>query len=162
MLARRLIEAGWYTVTPAQIVLRVVAGSCFGLVIALIIWNFLHMEAFFVRRFRDFVYHCRYLGAVFALNQAVENRKAAIQRGLPDFLDMVSSTVQAGLALNAAMNYAVEVTTGPLGEEIKEALGSSPRAVASEALKAAADRTNQQDFKTAVTTIRRRSGSAQH
>ena len=147
-------EAGWYTVTPSQMVMRVAAGICFGMVIALVIWKFLHMEVFFVVAFALLALAAASWAPIFALNQAVENRKAAIQKALPDFLDMVSSTVQAGLALNAAMNYAVDVTAGPLGEEIREAL-SEVRLGRSraDALKAAADRTNHQDFRTAVTAI---------
>ena len=91
---------------------------------------------------------------IFILNQAMEARKVAIQKALPDFLDMMCSTVQAGLALNAAMAYAVDAAPGALGEEISEALSEIRLGRGrAEALKAAADRTNQQEFKTAVMAI---------
>jgi tight adherence protein C len=154
LLTRKLMEAGWYTVTPAKIAMRIAAGMVFGLVLALLVWNVLHIGTLYVAGFAILAFAIGAYAPIFALNQAIEKRKVAIQKALPDFLDMVSSTVQAGLALNAAMNYAVDVTPGPLGEEIKEAL-SEVRLGRSraEALKAAAERTNHQDLKTAVTAI---------
>jgi tight adherence protein C len=154
LLARRLMEAGWYTVTPAKIAMRIGAGTVFGIVLALLIWNLLHLDPIYVAGFALLAIAVGIYAPIFALNQAIEARKIAIQKALPDFLDMVASTVQAGLALNAAMNYAVDVTPGALGEEIKEAL-SEVRLGRSraEALRAAAERTNHQDFKTAVTAI---------
>ena len=47
-----------------------------------------------------------FLGAYspfFILNQAIETRKVAIQKALPEFLDMIAATVQAGLALNLSL-----------------------------------------------------------
>jgi tight adherence protein C len=88
------------------------------------------------------------------LNRASEARKGAIQRTLPEFLDMVAATVQAGLALNAALAYAVDAAPGPLGEEIREALSEirlgRPRA---DALRAVGDRTNQSDLRNALRVV---------
>ncbi len=95
-----------------------------------------------------------FLGAYspfFTLNRAIEARKTAIQKTLPEFLDMVAATVQAGLALNQALAYAVEAAPGPLGEEIKEALAEIRLGRArADALKAAGDRTNQPEFRNAL------------
>jgi tight adherence protein C len=64
---------------------------------------------------------------------------------------MVASTVQAGLALNNALAYAVEAAHGALGEEIREALAEIRLGRSrAEALKAAADRTSQPAFRNAV------------
>ena len=85
------------------------------------------------------------------LNRAIEARKDAIQKTLPEFLDMVASTVQAGLALNSALAYAVEASPGPLGEEIREALAEIRLGRSrAEALKAAGERTNQPDLRNAL------------
>ncbi len=84
----------------------------------------------------------------------MEARKAAIQKTLPEFLDMVATTVQAGLALNQALAYAVEAAPGPLGEEISEALAEIRLGRSrADALKAAADRTNQPDFRNAMRAV---------
>jgi tight adherence protein C len=81
----------------------------------------------------------------------METRKAAIQKALPEFLDMVASTVQAGLALNAALAYAVDAAPGPLGDEIKEALSEIRLGRArADALKAAGERANQPELTNAL------------
>ena len=56
------------------------------------------------------------------LSRAVKARKSDIQRELPDFLDLLSTTVQAGLALNAALVQAVDATRGALHEELRSTI----------------------------------------
>ncbi|MGZ3499307.1 MAG: type II secretion system F family protein [Vulcanimicrobiaceae bacterium] len=154
VLGKKLIEAGWYTVTPAKIGLRICAGACLGIVFAILIWRFIHMPTFLLLLLAVLVpVACTY-SPIFFLNQAIEGRKIAIQKALPDFLDMVATTVQAGLSVNAAFAYAVDAAPGPLGDEIKEALSEIRLGRArADALRAAADRANQQEFKTAITAI---------
>src|ERR1017187_3580638 len=67
---------------------------------------------------------------------------------------MMSSTVHAGLALNAAFAYAAPSTPGALGEELRSVL-SEMRVGRSraEALRAMADRVDQDDLKTVVRAI---------
>jgi tight adherence protein C len=153
-LRQQLIEAGWYTDTPAKFLLRVVAGACFGMIAALVLWQFLSFPFIWVVLISALLL---FTGAYFpfiVLNRASEARKASIQRTLPEFLDMVASTVQAGLALNAALAYAVDAAPGPLGEEIREALSEvrlgRPRA---DALRAVGDRTNQSDLRNALRVV---------
>ena len=153
-LKRQLAEAGWYTVTPAQMGLRVVAGLVFGVVVALCLWIFLPLPKVWELVFVALSVLVGGYAPIFLLHQAMDERKAQIQRALPDFLDMMCSTVQAGLALNAAMAYAVDAAPGPLGEEIKEALSEIRFGrTRSEALRAAAERANQPGFKSAILAI---------
>ncbi|MGH2662099.1 MAG: type II secretion system F family protein [Actinomycetota bacterium] len=49
-------------------------------------------------------------------------RRAAIDRDLPDFLDIVSVTVRAGSGLRPALTRVSEAMAGPLGEEVTTAL----------------------------------------
>jgi tight adherence protein C len=153
-LKKLIAEAGWYMDTPAKIGLRISAGACLGIVLTILIWRFVHASTLLLLLLSIVVpLICAY-SPIFFLNQAIEQRKIAIQKGLPDFLDMVATTVQAGLSVNAAFAYAVEAAPGPLGDEIKEALSEIRLGRSrADALKAAADRTNQQEFKTAITAI---------
>jgi tight adherence protein C len=67
---------------------------------------------------------------------------------------MVATTVQAGLSVNQALGYAIDAAPGALGEEIKATLSEIRLGRArSEALRAAADRLQQQQFTTTVTAI---------
>jgi tight adherence protein C len=150
-LAQRLVEAGWYTTTPLKFGLRVLGGACFGAVASLFIWNFFNLNSGWVLPMFAGLSFVGGYAPFFALNRATEARKAAIQKSLPEFLDMVSSTVQAGLALNSALGYAVEAVPGALGDEIKEALSEIRLGRArSEALRAVGERTNQPALRNAL------------
>lgn len=48
---------------------------------------------------------------------ALRRRQTALERALPDFLDVLSVTVGAGLSFRQALERVSSATTGPLGEE---------------------------------------------
>lgn len=153
-LSRKLMEAGWYTVTPAQMVLRMLAGVCAGVALAMIIGKVLHMSPILVLLSQLLALLAAGYVPMSMLNRAIDERKFDVQRTLPDFLDMIASTVQAGLSLNAALAYAVDAAPGALGAEIKEALSEIRLGRAkAEALKSAAYRLNQQEFTTTIAAI---------
>lgn len=52
----------------------------------------------------------------------VAERQHAIQRALPDTLDLLSITVQAGLGFDAAVSRVADQSEGPLGEELRRLL----------------------------------------
>jgi tight adherence protein C len=150
-LRAKLIEAGWYTDTPVKLMLRCVVGAGIGVVLALLIWRVLNFPPAWLVPIVAMLGACGGYSPFFLLNQAIEGRHTAIQKALPEFLDMVASTVQAGLALNAALAYAVDAAAGPLGDEIKEALSEIRLGRArSDALKAAGERANQPEFSNAL------------
>jgi len=148
------MEAGWYTVTPAQMGARIVAFGCFGLIVSFVLLAFIHASVTMT------IVISLMLGAGAAylpfssLERACEARKRQVQKTLPDFLDMVATTVQAGLSVNAALVYSIDAAPGALGEEIKATL-SEMRLGRSriEALRGAAERLQQQQFTTTVTAI---------
>ena len=153
-LQRKLIEAGWYTITPARMGLRVVAFGIAGVAVALLVAPLIHSSL------PVGVLLAILLGGggaympLGALDKAIEKRKIQVQRALPDFLDMVSETVQAGLSVNAALAYAIDAAPGALGEEIKSALSEIRMGRArADALKAAAERLSHQQFSTTITAI---------
>lgn len=153
-LAQQLLEAGWYTVTPTQMVLRIIASSFVAVIVLLLFVRYVHLPAI-VEILGALALFC---GIVYAplsfMHRAIEQRKEQAQKTLPDFLDMMSSTVQAGLSVNAALAYAVDVAPGALGDEIKEALAEIRLGRArAESLKAAAERLNQTEFSTTVGAI---------
>lgn len=150
-LTHKLVEAGWYTTTPTKFLLRVVAGALAGAFVSLVAWRFFNLPSNWTL---PLVLVLAFIGGYapfFMLNQACEKRKAAIQKALPEFLDMVASTVTAGLALNSALSYAVDAVTGPLSQEIREALSEIRLGRArAEALKAVGERTNHPALRNAL------------
>jgi len=153
-LKRKLMEAGWYTVTPAQMGVRMVGGGLFGLVFALIFSMFLHLPAMLDLTITVMVGAAGMYLPMAALDKAIAKRKTEVQKALPDFLDMVATTVQAGLSVNQALGYAVDAAPGALGDEIKATLSEIRLGRSrSEALRAAAERLQQQQFTTTITAI---------
>lgn len=151
VLAKRFAEAGWYTITPAKFALRIVAGLCFGVVAGLLLWSLTGLAAGFGILLVIFTAFVGAYVPFFTLNRAAERRKGAIQKSLPEFLDMVASTVQAGLALNAALGYAAEAVPGPVRDEIKEALSQIRLGQSrADALRAVGERTNQPALRNAL------------
>ena len=153
-LQRTLSQAGWYTVTPTQLVLRCVFFAATALVagVALLfvlgLWGYLYIGLVALVT----------VGAgqlpLSRLNGAVKKRKKEITRALPDLLDMLASTVQAGLAFNAALAYSVPGVSGALGDELRAVLSEirvgRGRA---DALRAMAERIDQEELKTTVRAI---------
>ena len=153
-LQHKLSQAGWYTVTPTRLVVRclifgavaLVASTALLFVLGLTDWIYLAVAGLVT------------IGAgqlpLSQLNGAAKKRKKAVTRALPDLLDMLASTVQAGLAFNAALAYAVPGVPGPLGDELRAVLSEirvgRGRA---DALKAMAERIDQEDLKTTVRAI---------
>lgn len=65
------------------------------------------------------------------LSNRIEARQKAIRRALPDMLDMLMVSVEAGLGFDAALKKVVASTRGPLSEEfavvLQEIQGGLPR-----------------------------------
>ncbi len=151
MITKQLIEAGWYTTTPAKFGMRMIGGAILGFVMTLLVWRIVNFPLGLLPVLLALFTFVGGYSPFFALNRAMEARKAGIQKALPEFLDMVSSTVQAGLALNSALGYAVEAVPGPLGDEIKEALSEIRLGRArGEALRAVGERTNHPALRNAL------------
>ena len=58
----------------------------------------------------------------FWLSRRIKSRRKAILQAVPDTLDLLTISVKAGLAFDAALAKVVEKTTGPLADEFSRAL----------------------------------------
>jgi tight adherence protein C len=133
-----------------------IAGGIAGIVLVLLLSRFIHFHIapvlMLVLDMAVFIAAC--YAPLSMLQRAIEARKQQVQRALPDFLDMVASTVTAGLSVNAALGYAIDAAPGALGDELKEALSEVRLGRArADALKAAAKRLNQPEFTTTISAI---------
>lgn len=63
-----------------------------------------------------------YLVAIYFIRYKAKKRQEQIRFDLPDFLDMMSITLQAGMSMDEAFSYYVETTQGPLSEELARLL----------------------------------------
>jgi tight adherence protein C len=72
-----------------------------------------------------------------------KKRAAEIDRGIPELLDLLVVTVEAGMGLSGAIQIASEKLRGPLGEEVRLAVQEQAMGLSShEALSNMRDRTN--------------------
>lgn len=63
-----------------------------------------------------------YLAPEWVVRGRASERQGRIQRALPDSLDLLSITVQAGLGFDAAVDRVSQQTEGPFGEEMRRLL----------------------------------------
>jgi tight adherence protein C len=153
-LQQQLLEAGWYKVSPAQIGARVIAGGIFGLTLGICLCAyFKSLDLIFVAGLLLMTFIGMYI-PFSQLKSAAVARKIAVTKALPDLLDMLSSTVQAGLAFNAALASSQETAMGALGEEIRAVLSEVRLGRSrSDALKSMAARVRVEQLSTTVTAI---------
>ncbi|MGA8942362.1 MAG: type II secretion system F family protein [Thermoactinomyces sp.] len=111
-----LTKAGYpYQLTVARIhgakLLGLIAGAVFGF-----LWYLFGLPlAVFLIVFSPFL---GYMAPIYLVRLTAKKRQQQIRLELPDFLDMMSITLQAGMSMDDAVAYYVETTDGPLSEEL--------------------------------------------
>ena len=152
-LRRDLDEAGWYTTTPAKIASQMVASA--------VLFSAVGISFATYAQIGTLGYG---LGVLLALlggyypmsrvKSAIKKRKTSVSKALPDFLDMLVTTVTAGLSFNASLSHAVDVAEGPLGEEVKAMLSEIRLGRSrADALRSMADRIALEQVSNFVTAI---------
>ena len=95
-----------------------------------------------------------WMGPNMYLYQKVYDRSAQMQRGLPDAIDLMTISVESGLAFDAAVQQVAQNTKGPLADEFSRVLREMQIGQGrAQALRAFADRTNVEDVKSFVTAM---------
>ena len=95
-----------------------------------------------------------FMGPGFVLGAKVRARQAAVAAELPDALDLLSVSVEAGLGFDGAVQKLTEHMKGPLIEEFELALGEMRIGESRvEALKKMADRSASQEMSSFVRAI---------
>ncbi len=88
------------------------------------------------------------------LYQVGYNRRERMQRELPDALDLLTISVEAGLAYDSALSQVARNTTGPLAEEFFRVLQEMQIGVSrTQAMKALGNRTDLADLRGFVTAM---------
>ncbi len=89
------------------------------------------------------------------LNERARERQATISLQMPDAIDQITISVEAGLGFEAALAYVAETGTGPLAEEISFLLGEIRIGVSREAaLRNLVDRTDVPELRHFVFALR--------
>jgi tight adherence protein C len=152
-MRRLLNEGGMYDRTPLALAQRTLGALAIGIAAGALLIFFMHDNVLAV--FAGVMYPLlRWSVPYVRLLRTVRLRKASIARELPDFIDMLATTVQAGLSLNAAMIQATHATTGSLKEELTVLLAEVRlgRPLA-DSLNAMSERVNETSLTATVSSI---------
>jgi tight adherence protein C len=118
-LRKNLVAAGMYQTTPRQIVGY---SLLFALVLpALGIWLAVASggSATLAILGTIFLAVLGWFAPGFVVQRRAESRLYRIDRGMPELIDLLVVTVEAGLSLSAALQLAGERMKGPLGDELR-------------------------------------------
>lgn len=95
-----------------------------------------------------------FLGPIFWLRRVANCRRRQILRQLPDMLDLITLSIEAGLAFDGAVHEATRRFKGPLSDELKRAMKEvtlgKPRA---QALRDMAERLKLEDISLLVSAV---------
>lgn len=95
-----------------------------------------------------------FMGPDLWLSAAIDNRKRLIRITLPDLLDMLTISVEAGLGFDQSIAKIVRSTSGPLAEELARALQEMQAGTdRSDALRHLAHRTDVPQLTSFITAI---------
>jgi tight adherence protein C len=95
-----------------------------------------------------------WLGPNMYLYQKTYDRSGRMQRELPDAIDLMTISVESGLAFDAAVQQVARNTEGPLAEEFSRVLREMQIGMGrAEALRAFGERTNVDDVRSFVTAM---------
>ena len=139
---------GW---TVDRVVGGKVMGAVAGLVVGLILSGVLG-SSFTTRIVIMFIgAGLGFLGPGFFLYQKAYDRGASLQKDLPDAIDLLTISVEAGLGFDAALQQVARNTDGPLADEFSRVLSEMQIGQGrSAALRGLADRTAVADARTFV------------
>lgn len=95
-----------------------------------------------------------YLAPNMYLYQKGHDRTAAMQKALPDALDLLTISVESGLGFDASLSHVAKNTEGPLSEEFARVLQEMQIGLGrSKALRALGDRSNLPDLRGFVSSM---------
>jgi tight adherence protein C len=88
------------------------------------------------------------------LHSAAEKRQKLVQRAMPDLLDLLYISVEAGLGFDMALKKSAEKMPGPLSEEINKAIEDITKGRdRQDALRGIVKRTGVEDLNNFVTAV---------
>jgi tight adherence protein C len=165
-VSAKLAEAGWYKTNVTQFVAS--RFICAAVVAVLAVFALFALGQATLLNFMFAALSTGFGFALpsFALDDAIKKRKAAIGHRIPDLLDMVSTTVEAGVALNGALATAIGSMKGPLVDEIEMVLSDirlgRNRADAFNAMAQRAHQVDLSSFVMAIVQTERLGGNIGH
>jgi len=95
-----------------------------------------------------------FLGPEASLNRAIDDRRKEMERTLPDIIDLLVISVEAGLGFEAAMGRVVQNVPGELSKEFSRTLQETRVGVSRhDALRAMSERTDVDDLNSFILSL---------
>jgi tight adherence protein C len=95
-----------------------------------------------------------FYGPEASLNRAIDDRRKEMEKTLPDIIDLLVISVEAGLGFEAAMGRVVQNVPGDLSDEFSRTLAETRVGVARhDALRAMAERTDVDDLNSFILSL---------
>jgi tight adherence protein C len=153
-LGTRFAEAGWYSTTVVSFTMWRISLALGAGALAALGAQLSQMSLMYIVIVGGGGLALGFVFPSFVLDAASRKRKSDIARRLPDFLDIVSTTVEAGTALNGALAIAVTRMQGALADEFRMTLSDIRVGMSrTDALTAMARRVKHIDLTSLVTAL---------
>ncbi len=127
-IRKKHLQAGIYDVNKVE---RFLAFRVLGLlfipvwIAIMVLWNPFNLSGFSFIGVTALGAAIGYLGPTASLNKKVEARQKAIRQSLPDVMDLLVISVEAGLGFEQALDRVIKNVPGPLSDEFSRMLGES-------------------------------------
>jgi tight adherence protein C len=120
-LSMLLMSAGMRNTSPQTFLAAKGISAGAGILLGIVVGAFSSVLAVFV--FASILGAIGYIAPAIVVSQKAKRRQSAIVRQLPDSLDLLSVSVEAGLGFDGAIAKLTQYMDGPLSEEFELALG---------------------------------------
>jgi tight adherence protein C len=151
-LARKTVLAG----SPAgyeidRLLVLKVLGAASGLLWVPLVFNLLGMHGLFAYAMTGVLWGGSFLGPDISLNRKIEERQHEIAVALPDILDLLVISVEAGLGFEQAVERTGTAVPGPLSDEFRRLLQETRMgATRADALRAMDERTQVEELRSFI------------
>ena len=120
-LSMLLMSAGMRNTSPQTFLAAKGVSAGAGILLGIVVGAFSSVLSVFV--FAMILGAIGYIAPAIVVSQKAKRRQSAIVRQLPDSLDLLSVSVEAGLGFDGAIAKLTQYMAGPLSEEFELALG---------------------------------------
>jgi len=138
---------------PLLVAVQVLLGGAF-LVLSMQLLSFIQVEGFRLALITLLATLIGFFLPIGIINNQGEARQKAIERALPDMLDLLLVSVEAGLGFDMALKKVTQQMAGPLSEEIRLALDEMRMgSIREDALRGIARRTGVVDLSRFISSV---------
>jgi tight adherence protein C len=150
-VAKKLVLAGNPNLNVDQVLVLKLLGAMSGLVWLPLIFVLLHLSGLIAFAFVAFLWTASFMFPDIYINRGIESRQHEIAVQLPDILDLLVISVEAGLGFEQALERTTTAVPGALSDEFRRMLRETRiGATRADALKAMDERSDVPELRTFI------------